>query len=382
MQQRLLTVSVLVAALASIGADIMQFRGSRGAGVSDEKGLPITWSSTENIVWRTPLPGPGTSCPIVVGKRVYLTCYSGYGLEPGQGDMDDLMRHLVCIERGSGKILWTKDFKPSLPESQYRPGNDSQHGYSSSTPASDGKRLYVFFGKSGLYCLDLEGKEIWRKTVGDNVSGWGSSNSPVLYQNLVIINASIESGAMVALDKDTSTEVWRAKNIRSSWNTPVLIDVPRSKGGPGGAELVLNESKAVIGFDPANGNELWRVTGFGGYVCPSVVAHKDVVYVVRGEALAIRGGGRGDVTDSHVLWRVKGSSLVPSPVYHDGRLYWFIAASFRRGGASTHRPSWPTARSTPSRVSGGPMCLPRAQSSRNWRTTSSTTTTAAPTPRR
>lgn len=315
MRQHLVLGSAILAAI-SLGADWPQFRGPGGSGTSGETGLPTTWSAKENIVWRTKLPGPGTSCPIVVGKRVYLTCYSGYGLEPGQGEMDDLMRHLVCLERGSGAILWTRDFKPALPESKYQAGNDSQHGYSSSTPASDGKRLYVFFGKSGLYCLDLDGKEIWRADAGTGTNGWGSSNSPVLYENLVIINASIESGSLVALDKNTGKEVWRAKGISASWNTPVLV------AAPGGTELVVNESSAVIGFEPASGKELWRVTGFSGYVCPSVVAHKDVIYVVRGEALAIRAGGRGDVTQSHVLWRVKGSSLVPSPVYHDGHLYW------------------------------------------------------------
>ena len=295
----------------------MQFRGPGGSGISGDTGLPTTWSSKENIVWRTKLPGPGTSCPIVVGKRVYLTCYSGYGLEPGKGDMDNLMRHLVCIDRDKGAILWTKDFKPVLPESKYQAGNDSEHGYSSSTIASDGDRLYVFFGKSGVYCLDLAGNEIWHGDVGTKTNGWGSSNSPVLYKDLVIINACIESGALVALDKKTGKEAWRAKGIGASWNTPVLAEAP-----DGGMELVVNESNAVIGFDPADGKELWRVTGFGGYVCPSVVAAKGVVYVVRGEALAIKAGGRGDVTKSHVLWRVKGySSLVPSPVYHDGLLY-------------------------------------------------------------
>src|SRR5262249_54722010 len=183
--------------------------------------------------------------------------------------------------------------------------------------ASDGDRLYAFFGKSGVYCLDLDGKEIWHGDVGTHTSGWGSSNSPVLYKDLVILNASIESGALVALNKKTGKEAWRAKGISSSWNTPVLVEAP-----DGGTELVVNESKAVIGFDPADGKELWRVTGFNGYVCPSVVAEKGVIYVVRGEALAIKAGGRGDVTESHVLWRVKGySSLVPSPVYHDGLLY-------------------------------------------------------------
>src|SRR5215475_3165418 len=103
--KRCLLISALLVAVASAGADCMQFRGPGGAGISDETGLPTTWSSKENIAWRTKLPGPGTSSPIVVGKRVYLTCYTGYGLEPGKGDMDRLMRHLVCIDRAKGNVL-------------------------------------------------------------------------------------------------------------------------------------------------------------------------------------------------------------------------------------------------------------------------------------
>lgn len=317
MRRRFVVTLALLAAVSAGGADWLQFRGPGGSGVAPDTGLPSTWSSKENIVWRTKLPGPGTSSPIVVGKRVYLTCYTGYGLQEGRQGMENLMRHVLCVDRAKGDILWTKDFKPSLPESNYVGGNNTQHGYSSSTPASDGRRLYVFFGKSGVYCLDLDGKEIWHAGVGDRAHDWGSSNSPVLYKDLLIINASIESNSLVALDKNTGNVVWRAKGINASWSTPVLVDVPG-----GASELVVNESAAVIGFDPASGKELWRVGGFGGYVCPSVVAHKGVVYVVRSEALAIRAGGRGDVSDTHVLWRVNGSSLVPSPVYHDSRLCW------------------------------------------------------------
>ncbi len=229
-----LVVMAMFAASSAGAADWPQFRGPGGSGVGDAKGLPVTWSSTDNVVWRTKLPGPGTSSPIVVGKRVYVTCYTGYGLEPGQGDMDKLMRHLVCIDRANGDVLWTKDFKPVLPESKYGPGgNESQHGYSSSTPASDGKRLYVFFGKSGVYCLDLDGNEIWQAGVGTGTHGWGSSNSPLLYKNLVIINASIESNALVALDKNSGKEVWRAKKIDASWNTPVLVNAPDGADGGG-----------------------------------------------------------------------------------------------------------------------------------------------------
>ena len=264
--------------------------------------------------------GAGHVQPIVVGKRVYLTCYTGYGqdgIKDDNDNMDKLMRHVVCVERGSGNIVWTKDFKPLLPESRYVGDHNTRHGYASSTLTSDGKRLYAFFGKSGVYCLDLDGNEIWHATVGKNAHGWGSSNSPVLYQDLVIVNASIESNSLVGLDKNTGKEVWQTKGINSSWNTPVLVDVPG-----GGTELVVNESSAVIGFDPASGKELWRVGGFNGYVCPSVVADKGVVYVLRGGVLAIKAGGRGDVAQSHVLWRGNGSSVVTSPVYHDGRLYW------------------------------------------------------------
>src|SRR5262245_15192021 len=214
MRQRLLLVPAILTVLSAIGADWMQFRGPGGAGTSGESGLPEAWSSTKNIVWRTKLPGPGTSSPIVVASRVYVTCYSGYGLEPGKGDMDKLIRHLVCVDRQKGAILWTKDFKPVLPESQYGPGgNESQHGYSSSTPASDGKHLYVFFGKSGVYCLDLDGKEIWHGSVGTGTNGWGSSNSPLLYKNLVIVNASIESNSLVDMDRSTCKDVCPAWTI-------------------------------------------------------------------------------------------------------------------------------------------------------------------------
>jgi outer membrane protein assembly factor BamB len=321
MTRRLLSISALLVVLLAGGADWMQFRGPGGLGSSDEKGLPVTWSSKENIIWRTEMPGPGTSCPIVVGKRVYITAYSGYGLVPNEGEMDKLMRHLLCIDRDKGTILWTKDFKPVLPESKYQKGNDSEHGYSSSTIASDGQSLYVFFGKSGVYRLDMDGKEIWNASVGTGTSGWGSSNSPVLYKDMVIINAGIESQSLVALNKSDGKEVWRTKGIRSSWNTPVLVDAPN------GTEVVASDNTNVLAFDPANGKELWRVSGFNNYVCASVVANKDIVYVVRtggkaGSALAVKSGGQGDVTYSHVIWRSPKSSLVPSPVYYEGRLYW------------------------------------------------------------
>ncbi len=151
----LVAVSAALTAAFAVAADWRQFRGPGGLATSDEKGLPVKWSAKENIVWRTELPGPGTSSPVTVGDRVFVTCYSGYAVDDSNpGDMNNLKRHLVSVDRNSGRILWQKQFDPRLPEHQYA-GEGAYHGYSSSTPASDGERLYVFFGKSGVYCLDL-----------------------------------------------------------------------------------------------------------------------------------------------------------------------------------------------------------------------------------
>ncbi len=306
----------LTAAAASAG-DWAQFRGPDGMGTSSDTGLPVKWSSTENVAWQAELPGPGASCPIAVKDRVYLTCYSGYGLEANAGEPKDLRRHLLCFDRATGKPLWSKVFEPKLPEHQYQ-GEGSYHGYAASTPASDGERLYVFFGKSGVYCFDLDGKELWHEFVGDGLSGWGSGCSPILFEKLLIVNASVESGSLVALDKSTGAEVWRQKDIRSAWNTPLVIRTENR------LELVVSTEARLISFDPRDGKPLWNADGVHRYVCPSVVAHDGIVYAIGGghTSLAVRAGGTGDVTNSHTVWRQSKGSNVGSPVYLDGHLYW------------------------------------------------------------
>lgn len=313
-------VSIFLAATGGlVSADWRQFRGPTGQGISDEKNLPVEWSDAKNIVWKQKMPGAGASCPVILGKRVYLTCYSGYGMDTKDpGNMDDLRRHLVCLDRDSGNILWTKEFEPVLPEHKYA-GEGAYQGYAANTPVVDDQRLYVFFGKSGVYCFDLDGKEIWHKLVGKGISGWGSGASPILYKNLLIVNASVESNALVALDKTTGNEVWRAPKISSAWGTPIVVTTPEKE-----RELVVSCQGRVAGFDPETGKELWSAKGHGGYVCPSVVAHEGVVYAVGGggTSLAIKSGGRGDVTETHVLWRTGKGSNASSPIYHDGNLYW------------------------------------------------------------
>jgi outer membrane protein assembly factor BamB len=315
-------VYVLLCALGaceSLSADWTQFRGPGGLGTSAEKGLPVEWSAQKNIVWKTRLPGPGTSSPVTTGNRVFLTCYSGYALDAkSPGNMNDLRRHVVCVDRTTGKILWTKEFQPLLPEHKYH-GEGSYHGYSASTPTTDGERLYVFFGKSGVYCFDLDGNEHWHVSVGKGIDRWGSGASPVLYMDKLLVNASVESRSLVALDKLSGKELWRSPGINSAWNTPVLVTAP---GGE--TEVVISVQDRLLGLNLETGKELWRAEGVHRYVCPSVVAHDGVVYAIGGgsASLAVKAGGRGDVTRTHVLWRKNKGSNVSSPLYHDGHLYW------------------------------------------------------------
>ena len=306
---------VLFLCAASRGENWPQFRGPGGLGVSQTENLPITWSETENVAWKTPLPGYGASSPIALAGRLYVTCHSGYGTERDQ-TMEDLALHVVCVDGENGAILWDRQIEPTLPESP----RVRDHGYAAATPATDGEHLYVFFGKSGVFKFDLDGRQLWRTNVGTGIHGWGSGTSPVLYEDLVIVNASVESESLVALDKETGKEVWRAGGIRESWNTPHLV-----RTSDGRHELAVSIRGWVMAFDPKTGKELWRCAAIPDYVCPSIVSHESILYAIGGrasKAFAIRSGGRGDVTDTHKLWQADVGANVSSPVVHDGHLYW------------------------------------------------------------
>jgi len=169
-----------------------------------------------------------------------------------------------------------------------------------------------------VYCFDLDGKEIWHESVGDGINGWGSGTSPVLFDKYVLINASVESGSLVALERANGKEKWRAQGIRSAWDTPVLISAA------GRREAVLSIEGRILAFDPSDGKALWNADGVHRYVCPSVVAHDGVVYAIGGghTSLAVRAGGSGDVTAANETWRENKGSNVGSPIYLDGHLYW------------------------------------------------------------
>ncbi len=314
---------VLCLCLSVIGShlrasdDWSRFRGPGGQGVSRGGALPVKWSTTENLAWKTEMPGPGGSSPVVFGDRIFLTCYSGYAM-PGAagGDLEALQRHVVCVQRADGKLLWKKDVPAAQPEQ----AKVRDHGYASSTPLADAERLYAFLGRSGVFAFSHDGKELWRADVGSGIHGWGSAASPVLHKELVIINAAVESGALIALNKQTGQEVWRATGMKESWNSPILVPVPGGR-----EELVVAIMGKVLGFDPATGEKLWSCsTDIGWYMVPSLVNDRDVVYCIGGRTgggLAVRAGGRGDVTASRRLWKLAKGSNVSSPVLHEGHLY-------------------------------------------------------------
>ena len=149
LRRTILAIPLLLLPTLLPAADWTGFRGPTGQGTSEEKGLPVKWSSTENIAWKVDLPGPGASSPIVVGDKVFVTAYSGYGIKANEGDQKDLRRHLLCLNRKTGEKLWDKTFEPKLPEHNYS-GEGAYQGYAGNTSVSDGERLYVFFGKSGV----------------------------------------------------------------------------------------------------------------------------------------------------------------------------------------------------------------------------------------
>lgn len=305
--------------VAQANLDWATFRGPTSMGLSKATGLPTQWSSQKGIVWKTELPGAGASSPIVFGDRVYLTSYTGYFV-PGEesGSLDQLKRHLLSIDLKSGKLLWDRSMAAQLPEEE----KIRDHGYAANSVAVDAQRVYAFFGKTGVFAFEHSGEQLWKTDVGSKTHGWGTSASPVLYKDLVFINASVESESLFALNRDTGKVVWQADGIREAWNTPVVV-----KSEAGREELVVATQGKVLAFSPSDGKLLWSCnTDIGWYMVPCVVAHDGVVYCLGGRSgtasLAVKAGGSGDVTKTHRLWTsVKGSN-VSSPVYQNGYLYW------------------------------------------------------------
>lgn len=294
---RLVFASTLVLAFAAAAqaGDWRQWRGPLGTGQSDEKNVPLEWSSTQNVKWKVPLDGPGNSTPIVVGQQVFIT----------HAPADSDLRGLRCYDRGTGELLWKHEVSYAEPEQTH-----NTNPYCSASPVSDGERIVAWYGGAGLFCYDLDGKLLWQKDLGKVEHFWGFGSSPVIYENLVLINYGPGVNAFVAaLDKKTGEEVWRkefagqrssrVEEYRGSWSTPVIH---RANGRD---VALLSLPQTLRALDPKTGEEIWSCGGLGPLVYTSPLMAGDVVIAMSGyggPALAVKSGGRGDVTQTHRLW--------------------------------------------------------------------------------
>ncbi|TWT91092.1 outer membrane biogenesis protein BamB [Pseudobythopirellula maris] len=318
-----LLLALLLSVASTQASDWARFRGPNGSGVSPDPAPPAEWSDEKNLAWRVELPGPGSSCPIVVGDKVLVTCWIGYGLDRDEpGDQANLKRELVCLSRATGDKLWSATEPAKLPEDEYS-GMFTQHGYASHTPTSDGERVYVYYGKSGALAYDMDGKELWRRDCGDGSgrNDWGSAASPILYNNLLICSATAESNALIALDKTTGAVVWRyaEEGWDGVWSTPILVETH------GRTELVLSVPGKVLALAPETGEVLWNCpAGEGDSVSSSAITADGVIYTITGRdgAMAVRAGGSGEVEESQVEWRENLRGGIGTALVHDGLIYW------------------------------------------------------------
>jgi outer membrane protein assembly factor BamB len=337
----LIAVVVLVAVSgAATAANWPQWRGPDGSGISNEKNLPAKWTPTKNIKWKTPIAGRGHSSPVVWGNKIFLTTAIEGEVVPGAkavkhmaGDKEFLHpdsvgadhKHtfkVMALDRNSGKIRWeTVAWEGTPYDNRHR-----KSSYAASTPATDGKLVYAFFGTEGLYAYDFNGKLAWKAQLGNlGTVGMGTGTSPILFEKLVIVQCDEENGEssfIVALDKQTGKEVWRTPRIvQVSWATPILVRTAKR------AELITSGTEFVVSYDPATGKELWRHKGVESNAIPSPVANNEMVFVVAGFpakiAMAIKLGGSGDLTGTpNVPWTyAKGTAYVPSPILYGDYLY-------------------------------------------------------------
>ncbi len=310
------------------------WRGPSGDGISAGKGIPTKWSSKENIAWRIAVRGEGHSSPIVWGDKVFLT----------SSLTEKNKRILLCIDRLSGQTVWQRDVVQSPPETVHR-----LNSRASGTPATDGKQVYVTFmraegdeviapnvgserlitpGKIIVAAYDLDGNEKWKTNIGDFLSAHGFNTCPVLFEDLVILNGDHDGNAyLVALDRQSGRQRWRTRreNKTRSYVTPIIREID------GITQMILSGSLCIASYDPRNGKRHWIVDGPTEQFVASMVYDGKYVFATGGyperHTLAIRPGGKGNVTDTHIAWRTtRGAAYVPSPII-SGRYLLMVADS-------------------------------------------------------
>ena len=299
--------SVGMIAVTGEGANYWtRWRGPSGQGLASGSGYPDRWSATDNVVWRTSVPGSGNSSPIVWGDHIFLTTGRNSGRR----------LFVQAYNRNDGSLLWDTEVAPGRREHVH-----SKNGPASATPTTDGKRVYASLGGRGIVALDFDGNIIWHTDIGAVNNYHGPAGSPLLYGDRLILYQDQRGGGFVAAyDTSTGSEVWRTtRNASVGWGSPVAIRVGDHD------ELIVSSQNTVNAYNPDTGRELWRCGGNRVEVIPTPVVAAGLVFCTSGRAgptLAIRPGGQGDVTDTHVAWSTsRGSPFVPSPIAYGDYLY-------------------------------------------------------------
>jgi outer membrane protein assembly factor BamB len=281
-----------------------RWRGPSGQGLAVGAGYPASWSATENVLWKVPDPGAGNSSPIVWGDRIYLTTAYNRGAKLS----------VVAFRRADGAKVW-ETFAPAHAGYAHH-----KNGHASATAATDGSRIYASFGHA-LVAVDASGKLLWNQDLGPISNYHGPAGSPLLYRDRLILFQDQSAGAFIAaFDVRTGRQLWRtARDASVGWGTPIAVRVGDHD------EIIVNGQSRVQAYDPATGRELWSCRGTTMEVIPTPVVGYGLVYCASGRAgptLAIRPGGQGDVTRSHVAWTSpRGSPFVPSPILVGTLLY-------------------------------------------------------------
>jgi len=286
-----------------------RWRGPSGQGLASGKGYPDAWSGTDNVRWRALVPGRGHSSPIVWADHIFLTTAH-----------EDGRVSVLAFRRSDGKPLW-ETFAPDTTEEHIYKKNS----HASATPSTDGQRIYGFFGNKGMLAVDLSGRLLWHRSLGNFANYHGTAGSPLLYKDRLILYQDQRPGPdgggfIAAFDRKTGKTLWRTERQATvGWGTPVAVRVGDKD------EIVVNGQRRVNAYDPDSGEELWSCGGSMFEVIPTPVVGHGLVFCSSGRAgptLAIRPGGRGDVSESHLAWKAsKGSPFVPSPLVYGDLLY-------------------------------------------------------------
>ncbi|MEM8667952.1 MAG: PQQ-binding-like beta-propeller repeat protein [Planctomycetota bacterium] len=333
-----LSICGLLIGSAVLAEDWSQFRGPNTSGTIEGPAVPSKWSSTENLRWRTELPGKGSSSPIIVGDRIFLTAYTGYGIDPtSPGDASALQRHLLAFDRATGKELWRQSVGATPKEDPYT-GFITQHGYASSTPVSDGELVYVVHGKAGLFAYDFDGQLAWNIDLGQKSDPfkWGDGSSPILIGDVLVVDANVMGNQLLGLDKKTGKQLWAISDSKftNGWSTPTPVTID------GQTLALFNLPSVVLAVDPKTGKEAWRVDSpLNDSACGCIAIANDQAFWMgsrAGRGIGVRLKATDGEPAGSVLWQSNLRSGICSPLALEGQLFWctggiFYAANIETG---------------------------------------------------